>query len=400
MTYTMRITMIAAAVAAAGLGGCGGDQAAPPSAVRPADPAPAMTTKADPKPPAQVQASAANPAAVAKATPVAAANIPADARFTILCREYTGPTHVQQAMLAKSELIRLSGKGDWHIITNDEQGSQLFFGYYRVRDGQADAVEGKRITGDLEWLKSLKNETGGRAFPTVVVIALPVADPEAPPEFDITKLDADKPIDDPNRAYWTIAIAAYTADARGEGADAGKSRKQFAVEAVMEARQRFGVPAYYHHGESVSTVCIGAWPRSAIKEQEANRAKSRGDTGEELVVAAAPLGDELTRKLEGSGRDIKVVQPKIEILDPVMLETWKQFPEYAVDGRVQVRNIPDPRTHQTTQRRQSSFLVEIPRAQGTLLRGNAPEAAPPPSLLAPTLGTPTNNGGRLRSVDR
>ena len=54
---------------------------------------------------------------------------------------------------------------------------------------------------------------------------------------------------------WSVQIAAY---------EGSTQRKKFAVDAVRDARAE-GVPAYYYHGPSISSVCVGAWPRAAVR---------------------------------------------------------------------------------------------------------------------------------------
>ncbi len=139
-----------------------------------------------------------------------------------------------------------------------------------------------------------------------------------------------------------------------------------------------------------STVCVGTWPRSAVKEQESTDAHSNADTGQDLVVAASPLPEGMAKQIENSGRDIKVIQPKIEVLDRSMLAMQQRFHDYSVNGETQVNRITDPRTGKATDRTQPSFLVQIPQLQASLLRADEPQtpAGSPDTAVVPIIINP------------
>jgi len=319
---------------------------------------------------------------------------PAGAKFTILCAEFAGPTHVQLAREAKDRLTRTTGRSDFHVLY-EQSASRLYLGFYKERDASADPAEAARMTRDVDTLREMKNALGERMFRSIVRVPLPVADPDAPPEYDLTKLDIDKAPDDPTRRYWSIAIAAYTADGDPSGPDIGKTRKQLAVESVIEAR-RMGYEAYFYHGENISTVCIGAWPRAALAEQEMAGAQSRGDNNQALVVSGMALPQTLVDSIENSGRDVKVFQPKVDVQDASLLQSWQKFPTYAVNGQEQINMISDPNTGKRSPVSQPTFLFVIPRQQPSVLTGSTPTADEPPMMLNPM----SPSGGGLRSVPR
>lgn len=380
------------------IAGCGGDGTTTP--MPPSPNAPTQTSLAPAaKPVAAAPGAAAQSAAAANphlATP--------DAKYTIICTRYTGAGHVQQARLAKDNLVRATGRREFYVV-HEENQSTLYFGYYKQIERAVDPAEAQRAEQDLLFLRSLQDAAGNKLFPGCLKEALPIADPNGPPEYDLARLDHDKAPDDPTRRYWSIAIAGYTVDAVGQGEDAGKNRKQLAVESVIAARKQ-GIEAYYYHGPNVSTVCIGAWPRSAVREQDSTDAHSNGDNGQDLVVSSSPLPAGMAEEIEKqSSRDIKVFQPKIDIDDPTLLNTWKRYPYYSVDGQIQANRITDPRTGKATIRKQESFLVEIPRLQPAMTQGGADQLSPD-SVNGPSAPTvvnplaPDSGGGQLRSIRR
>ncbi|HEX8340931.1 MAG TPA: hypothetical protein VF624_08490, partial [Tepidisphaeraceae bacterium] len=301
--------------------------------------------------------------------------------YSIMCQRFVGPGHERQARLAKDTYVQATGR-DQFFVFHETDRSELLYGGYRTIDPANDPLESNRAEADRAWIRSIKNSQGQTAFARSLLVPLPSADPSSNPEWNLALLDRDKPREDPGRRYWSIVIAAYTADAG--------DRKQLAVDSVRDARA-MGLEAYYWHGPSVSHVTIGAWPRHAIAEQESQEATSKSESaansGEALIVSPAPLSDRQTKQLEARG---KVFQPRIDIRDPELLRVWQKYSEYAVNGEQQINNVSDPATGKTTARPQQSFLVEIPETQrGGIVSGGpvTPEPTidePAPSLLNPT----------------
>jgi hypothetical protein len=172
------------------------------------------------------------------------------------------------------------------------------------------------------------------------VSAAGIADPDAPPEWDLRNA----------KGYWSLQIGAY----RGS-----PDRKQAAVEAVREARAA-GLEAYYYHGKSISSVLIGAWPREAVKSQDQASAKA-GDPHKTVMVLPQelPPGTRTDNIVTADGQPVEVVVPRVEPVDPTMIQDMKDYPTNAVNGeviwhKVKTRDggeisVPEP-----------SFLVVIP----------------------------------------
>ncbi len=326
------------------------------------------------------------------------ATIPEGARYSIECARYGGSDHVQQSRLAKEQMIRKTGRKDFYVVHNADQ-SVLFLGYYTDIDRTQDAVEAKRSADDLDWLESFKSPMGGRMFTRPLKVSIATTDPDAPAEWDLAKLNIGKTSDSPDYKFWTVVIAAYTNDVRDENGRPA-DRKQMAVDTVRAARAQ-KIEAYYYHGESMSQICIGVWPRNALREQDMANAESRSEakanSGEVLVVSPAPLGDKFTDQLQRD-HDVKVVQPKVEIRDASLAKTLAMYDTYAVNSEAQMVKMTDPQTKKEVIRPQPSFLTQIPQSQGLLPTRNA-EADPNPTMINP-ISPGSGNTGRLQGLPR
>jgi hypothetical protein len=130
-------------------------------------------------------------------------------------------------------------------------------------------------------------------------------------------------------------------------------RKRFAVDAVRAFRSH-GIPAYYYHGETISSVCIGTWPRSAVKEQGVRDDAHTVDPSQPILVLADKAPPGINPELhDADGKKVLIVAPRLEILDPSMLETIGKYPRHSVNGEDHAKiadgqQVFDP-----------SFLVEI-----------------------------------------
>ncbi|HEY0008390.1 MAG TPA: hypothetical protein VGB55_06680 [Tepidisphaeraceae bacterium] len=399
MRYLLQRSFIVGLLVVAGCAGSGSTDNATATAKPELEPR-STATQAPPQP-----GKAGAPPA--PASDAGAAAIKAGARYAILCSRVGGEGHERQARLTKENLVRSTGRSEFHVVHSADY-SEVMYGYYTERSPLVNAAEAQRAEKDLKWLKGLKGPNGSAMFARSLIIPLPVPDPVANPAWDLALLDKGKPALEPGRSYWSIVVAAYTADALDPETRLPIDRKQAAVESVKAAREQ-GIPAYYWHGENVSHVCIGVWPRSAIREQEKSSAESRSessaDSGEALVVSPGGLSQGMTEQMQANP-NVKVFQPKIDVLDPTLMATWKKYSDYVLNGAVPVDRITDPLTGKVTSKTQNSFLVEIPRMQaaegGAAAAGAAvreQQVAPStPMLIDPARGS--SPGGSLRRVDR
>ncbi|MDQ3439030.1 MAG: hypothetical protein M3478_01615, partial [Planctomycetota bacterium] len=275
--------------------------------------------------------------------------IPKGAQWTIHCREIGGPDHVSQARQLKDNLVKNSGMRDWHLLHRDE-GSVLFYGYYKTH---TDA----RAKADRQKIDSMADVQGRRPFRHALVMPLEAADPAGPPEWNLANA----------KGYFTLQIGVYKDS---------PERKQYAVDAVRAARQQ-GIEAYYYHSENMSLVCVGAWPREAIRL--ADEDVRPGDEGEIKVVLPPLPPDVKAPQLRGEGgRKLHVEAGRNEVLDPTLKAMMEnQFPTMAVNGATMVTKRTDPRTGRVQEVIDPSFPIKIPRRDAGLLHDGGGIPIPP-----------------------
>jgi hypothetical protein len=278
-------------------------------------------------------------------TPPAPANTsaveapPADAQFTLYCTHIPGANHVIVATALRDDLVQKTGMRGWHIVHANDQ-STIYFGYYRTFDDrQNDLAETERAQADLKRIEALKNSQGERLFPRAVFLPVNNADPDAPAEWNL--------VNTPRSAYWSLQIAAY---------EGSPERKHDAVEMVREFRKR-GVEAYYFHGETISSVCIGAWPENAIKRQDMKSAHT-ANPDDRFIVTNQPLPPNVSPEIKDrDGKKVIIEAPKLEFLDPTMADAIRRYPNHAVNGFDRERT-----ARNGAKVRDPSFLVLIPHS--------------------------------------
>jgi hypothetical protein len=284
-------------------------------------------------------------ASVTPQVPAGAPAPPKGAQYTIFCARIEGPAHVERAKRIKDELMSRSGLNGWYVV-HEERQTLLYHGFYRSISDDKDKKETARAQADLKRCKSLSTDDG-RLFRDVMFVTLEAPDPVAPPDWNLTN----------SRGVWTIQIAAYKDS---------PLRKEAAVDAVREARKQ-GVEAYYYHGDTISSVCIGAWPEEAVIVHDAAKAVAPQD--EKVLVAGADMPD-----IEGLYResDVKVVKERVEVKDQTLFETMRKYPHHAVNGELTVR-IVNGREHFDP-----SLLIRIPEpeaADTAITRGQQQQPA-------------------------
>lgn len=244
---------------------------------------------------------------------------PAGAQWTIFCDSVTGVGHIENADILKSRLIALTGMRDWYVIHSDKQ-SDIYFGYYRSLE---DPAEKKRAETDRLRIASLTDRYGNHLVRGGLLQPINAPDPAAPVAWNL--------LNTPKNAYWTIEIATFSGNAK---------RKEAAVQMVRELREHGETQAYYYHGPTVSSVCIGAWPREAVAEQGTgidNKGQTRDDAHtvnpeQPLFVfggfAQAPP-NVAGRILEpGTGKPMAVEGKRLDILDPNMKQKTVEYPDH------------------------------------------------------------------------
>lgn len=318
----------------------------------------------------------------------AAPSIPPGAQWTVFCQEYTSPDHVLQAKRIREMLVDATHMKDWYVVHHEDR-STLYYGFYKSINKADDRAEAARAQQGLQMVKTLSDTNQERPFAGALLVSLELADPPAPPEWNLANA--------PGWAYWSLQIAAY---------EGSPQRKQAAVDSVRAARAQ-GIPAYFHHGDSISEVCIGLWPRQAVKEQEAATAGTT-DPEQRLLVLPFPVPG-LPKLYDHNGKPVKVMAPEADVVDPSLLQAMKQYPDMAVNGEVRMSVLRDPVTGKTTQVPEPSYLVPVPHRQPSLLDGTiAGRTAPPPGVELPpppvipvgarAPAAPLPGEGHLRSI--
>jgi hypothetical protein len=280
---------------------------------------------------------------------------PADAQYTILCRDFPEPTHVQDSRDAQHVLLETTKMNKWYIVHASDH-STLYYGFYRTIDQRdpKDGAEGKRAIDDLNAIRTITTPDGTRLFSASLPVGIDTPDPEANPAWDITK----------STGYWSIEIAAFANS---------PDRKQRAVQAVRDARAD-GVEAYYYHSPTASSVCIGSWPKEAAIE--ITPADMNTDQDRPLFVTNTPIDPAVEREYQK--QNIQTAYTHVDIRDLTLTSTLAKYPDHSVNGFSMHER--DPLTGaQTDKVIEHSFLFKIPHKDplDTIATPTAPIAPPP-----------------------
>jgi hypothetical protein len=298
------------------------------TAATPANPAAAAPEQIASATPSARVPSAVAPAAQPKPKPAVpqgdAVTPPADAHWTLLVAAFDGPAHIEQARAAREQLKAATNSNKFYVV-HEETKSTIYYGFYKEID--SNSKDSKQAQADKDYLKSLKTTDG--QSPLSMVYFTPVAgqDPQAPAEWDLAKIGRS-----PDH-YWSLQIAAYTSDGRAEAPGDVADRKTAAVESVRELRKH-GYEAYFYHGDTISSVCIGAWPENSVKRQDGGDAAGNAATvnPHQPILVAPELPKGVTEVRTPEGEKVKALAPKLEVLNPKMLAAMKQFPTHALNG--------------------------------------------------------------------
>jgi len=317
---------------------------------------------------------AAKPPAAQPARTNAVPTIPKGAQWTILCCEIGGPSHVAEARKLKENLVKTSGMRDWHLLHREET-SAVYYGYYKTYNDPRAQADRQKIDAMTD------ATTRRRPFRLAHFVPLEAADPAGPPEWNLANA----------KGYFTLQIGVYKDS---------PDRKQYAVDAVRAAREQ-GIEAYYYHSDNMSLVCVGTWPREAIRLADEN--VRPGDSGElKLVLPPLPPDVEKAPEIRGEGgRKLHVEAGRNEVVDPKlksMMET--QFPNMAVNGATMITKRKDPRTGQIREVADASFPIKIPKKDaGMLDDGGGVPIPPADGAFLGSSAPPGTNSGVRRSTN-
>ena len=278
--------------------------------------------------------------------------IPDGSLYTIYCLTIDTPTHVPDANRLKEQLIRKTNLHDWYVI-HGRTNSKLYYGFYKAYDDSSQPAETARAQHDLHFIQAMKDDAGDYPFLDCIFQPLDTPDPPAPAAWDLRNA----------KGYWSLQIAAYVGS---------PLRKQYAVDAVREARA-MGIEAYFYHGKGASSVCVGCWPRDAIQEQDSADASTDVPSKHILVLPQPlPQGTRTDDIYTADGEKVKVMVPRIQVLDPTLTAMMEKYPHNAVNGAVRYHYIQTSSGEQKSVG-DPSFLVIIPHgdnADGTASGGD------------------------------
>lgn len=316
----------------------------------------------------------------AKAAQEPMVNIPKDARWTLYCASISGPDRISRMAQLKSYLMAKSPFKDWYVV-HDEQNSTLFYGFY----GSVDKTEraAARAHADRKAISEWK-DNDERPFAACFFTPITPPDPVAPAEWNLTNAPAN--------AVWSVQIAAFQDNAQ---------RKQAAVEAVKELRDK-GVPAYFYHGQSISSVCIGAWPEEALKKQDMDGSHAVVDEDEAVLVSQGKLPSKFKNARTKEGQRLVPFTQQVEIADNSLKATFQQYPYHFVNYEAQARQVKTAKGN-VERIPMPSFLVKIPRDTAAVVTGGGDTGVR--GLLSPGIPAPANStqqpagGGRLRGLN-
>ncbi len=324
--------------------------------------------------------------------------VPPGAHWTILCAEIGGPGHGERAKRLKDDLAATTHLTKWYVVHEDDK-SLIYYGFYKsIERGTS---EGQAAHADRAALQNSQTASGAAPLRLASFKPIDRAAPDAPAEWDLARQKRAKEDD---AHFWSLQIAAYTAEATD---DQGHDRKWAAVESVKALRGQ-GIPAYYYHGDAISSVCIGVWPANAVKQQQGGNLKGNAaaaNANEPFFVTNQPLPQGMV-PLGPNGKPIRALAPRVEIIDPSMYEMIKRFPSHQTNSEEIMRKVKNSSSGQMEMVPEPSLLVLVPEPkdqsldliqQQLLTDQNSLPLMPPSALKTDQL--PTQPGlHKLRSV--
>lgn len=150
------------------------------------------------------------------------------------------------------------------VVIHDDNESSLYYGKYeRVYNSKTASHSYKPDpTKELNYIRNIyvqntrlaENDVNNWPFRYATIARLPTGD-SAHPEWDLTRA----------AGYWTLQVAVFY------NSDQMTQRKAAAVQYCKVLRDQ-GHEAYYHHSNEKSSVCVGLFPRDAVRQvKETNK---------------------------------------------------------------------------------------------------------------------------------
>jgi hypothetical protein len=235
-------------------------------------------------------------------------------RWAILLYVSTVTNHYQDAREAKKDTAKQAG-WDELIVLHEAARSKLLRGPYSS-PGQASK--------HLEEVRGFTFKGGGRPFTGAVVVKLPDSDYKPMfPQWKLSKAEGE----------YTVCVAVFYNYTSGKESF---SRRRWAAEMYCKhLREEKNREAYFHHGESRSTVTIGSFPRESVRTMKA---------GKRTIT--------------------KIVDPRID-------RVQQQHPHLIVNGWTEIITVPKDADNNLVERKTApTYVVKIPEEEGEIHGGN------------------------------
>lgn len=229
------------------------------------------------------------------------------------------PEHASRADGYGRALKTVKGlKADLVRVVHSDTVSTVYYGRYRQ---QLDLKSGRTsytpdYSPELAQIRGLT--LGGSSehpFAAAMIDALPPP-PSANSQWDLLSQ---------NSGYWSLQVGVFYNTE-------GMTRRRQAAEEYCKLLRDQGEQAFFHHGASNSSVCIGLFPREAI----ATMNRTDESTGVSRIVS--------------------------EIVDPKLIDLQKKHPKNVQNGHIinQIRR--DAAGNIVERVAEPSFVVQVPRA--------------------------------------
>ena len=284
--------------------------------------------------------------------PPASVVVPAGAEWTIYCTTVPGIGHIERSKALRDALLRNTGMRDWYVVHAANE-TTLYYGFYKTMD--------RNVKATREKIDAMTDASGNRPFRNSLIVEVAAPDPQAPPQWNLANASRGM--------VWSLQVAAYADH---------PDRKKYAVDAVKGFREN-GVQAFYHHGQSVSSVCVGAWPEAAVRGdmEPAYNDPNKQRPMEEIMshnpadIVVLPQGmPPVNKEMMFGDRRVRAVTPHLEAVDPTLLATMKTYPHHYYNGVVEGQK------SKNGVQAKPSFLVKIPRQADGVFGGGALAADP------------------------
>ena len=245
--------------------------------------------------------------------------------WAIRCITIEGSDRFAKADNYAKALKAVRGLKDKYVVVFHDTGeSSVFYGrYQRSYNSRTDAETFKPDPAkDMDLIRQLSFEAPDQAtgvmrpvwpFRLATLETLPVGDSKHP-EWELSNAPG----------YYSLQVGVFYNTE-------GMRRRKFAAEEYCRLLRKDGQEAYFHHGAVNSSVCIGAFPESAIQTWQ----ETDPYTG--------------------------MIRVQSKIVDKRMLELQEKYPHNTHNGRILYEVGGDRKTGKNVRSPHTSFPVEVPR---------------------------------------